>query len=166
MDVVLGIEVAEDRNHSAIVAAGRLDDGAALLDLLAYIEGSDAVPAVLTLRAERTVRGVVVDPHSPGATLIKPLVAAGVEVTEPTSSDVAVAHGLLLDELKAIRLRHAGQPELTAAMRAATARPLGGASALQRRGATVDVSPAVAAELALWGLLTLPEPQQFFGAWR
>jgi hypothetical protein len=66
---------------------------------------------------------------------------------------IAVAHGTFLDELAAGRLRHAGQPELDAAVRHGAQRPLGGATAWQRRGMPVDVSPLVAATLAVWALL-------------
>jgi hypothetical protein len=63
---------------------------------------------VQRLRKTRTVQSVVIDPHSPGATLIKPLTDAEVHVTQPSTRDIAVAHGLILDELAAGRLRHAG----------------------------------------------------------
>jgi hypothetical protein len=53
------------------------------------------------------------------------------------------------------RLRDTGQPELTAAIRYGQQRRLGGASAWERRGAPVDVSPALAAEFALWALLNV-----------
>jgi hypothetical protein len=104
------------------------------------------------------VLAVVVDPHSNAATAIRPLEAAEVEVTRPNSGDVAEAHGLFLDTLAAGRIRHLGQPPLTAAMRHLEQRRIGGASGPERRGALVDVAPAVAAELATWALLTAPAP--------
>jgi hypothetical protein len=166
-ETTLAIEIAEDRQHTAVVAAGRLPDGTVLLEMAAYLDGTDPVGAVLQLRASRAVLAVAVDPHSPGATCIRPLEAAGVTVTRPSSGDVAVAHGLFLDELAAGRIRHQGQPELTAAMRHLEQRRLGGAAAPERRGALVDVAPAVAAELAVWVLLAAPnQKQQTFAAWR
>jgi hypothetical protein len=51
--------------------------------------------------------------------------------------------------LAAGRLRHAGQPELDAAVRHGAQRPLGGATAWQRPGMPVDVSPLSAATLAV-----------------
>jgi hypothetical protein len=153
-EVALALEISEDRRHCSVVAAGRLPNDLVLLDLAAYIDGTDPTAAVLELREQRTVLAVVVDPHSHAATSIRPLEAAGVTVTRPTSGDVAEAHGLFLDTLAAGRIRHQGQAELTAAMRHLEQRRLGGASAPERRGALADVSPAVAAELALWGVLT------------
>ncbi|HEY2957373.1 MAG TPA: hypothetical protein VGM21_04055 [Actinomycetota bacterium] len=157
-EVALGIEVSEDRQHCSVVAAGYLEHGMVLVDLLRYLDGTGPVPAVLALRAERTVVAVVVDPHSHAATCIAPLEAAGVAVTKPASSDVVVAHGGFLDALAAGRVRHQGQAELTAAVRHLAERRLGGATAPERRGAPVDVGPAVAAELAVWALLTAPRP--------
>jgi hypothetical protein len=87
---------------------------------------AEATAAVLRLPKTRTVQSVVIDPRSPGATLIKPLTDAEVTVTRPSTSDVTVAHGTFLDERAAGRLRHAEQPELGAQRRR------GGATAWQR----------------------------------
>jgi hypothetical protein len=154
--VALALEIGEDRRHTSIVAGGHLEGDLILVELVRYVTGTDPVGAVLEFREQRTVLAVAVDPHSHAATAIRPLEEAGVKVTKPTSSDLAVAHGGFLDALAAGRIRHLGQPELSAAMRHLEQRRLGGASAPERRGALVDVSPAVAAELAVWALLTSP----------
>jgi hypothetical protein len=70
-----------------------------------------------------------------------------------STHDVAVAHGEFVDTLAEGGLRHAGQAELTSAIRYGQQRRLGGATAWERRGAPVDVSPAIAAEIAVWALL-------------
>lgn len=165
-ECVLGIEISEDRRHTAIVAASRIDQKTVLVDLVAYLDGPEAVPEVLRLRTDRTVWAICVDPHSAAATLIRPLADAGVEVTQLSTSDVVVAHGLFLDALTAGNLRHSGAPQLDAAVRHAMQRPMGGALAWQRRGLQVDPSPLTAATWAVWGLLGRPAPQAFFAAWR
>jgi len=165
-EVALALEISEDRRHCAIVAAGRLDGDLVLLDLAAYLEGTDPAAAVLELREQRTVLATVIDTHSHAATAIGPLEAVGVAVTKPTSGDLVVAHGGFLDLLAAGRVRHQGQAPLTAAMRFLEQRRLGGATAPERRGALVDVAPAVAAELAVWGLLNAPQPPAFAATWR
>jgi hypothetical protein len=157
-DVTLAIEISEGRQHCSIVTAGMLPDDLVLLELAGYLDSTDPTATVLELRDRLTVKVVVIDPHSPGGTAIRPLEAAGVQVTRPSSSDVAESHGLFLDTLAAGRVRHQGQPQLTAAMRHLQQRRLGGAAAAERRGAVVDVAPAVAAELATWGLLCAPRP--------
>jgi hypothetical protein len=48
-----------------------------------------------------------------------------------------------------------GQSELTTAIRHGQQRRPGGATAWERRGAPVDVSPALAAEIAVWALLDI-----------
>jgi hypothetical protein len=151
-EVTIALEISEDRQHCSIVAAGHLPDDLVLLELAAYLDSTDPVPAVVRLRAERTVLAVVIDPHSPCSTAISPLEAAGVEVTKPTSVDLVVAHGRFLDALAAGRIRHQGQQQLTAAMRYLEQRRLGGATAPERRRSVADVGPAVAAELAAWAL--------------
>jgi hypothetical protein len=156
-ECVLAVEISEDRAHTSIAAAGDLADGFLLVELVSYLDGPEAgVAGVLELRRSRRVRGIVVDGRSHSATLLKPLRAAGVRVTEPSTSDVAVATGLFLDELNAGRLRHDGHPALTAAVRHATARPLSGAQAWERRGHDVDVAPVTSATLAVWGWLNRP----------
>ena len=157
-EVALALEISEDRQHCSIVAAARLEGDLVLLELAAYLDSTDPVPAVLELRQGRTVLAVVIDPHSHAATAISPLEAAGVAVTRPTSGDLVVAHGGFLDLLAAGRIRHQGQAALTTAMRHLEQRRLGGATAPERRGALVDVAPAVAAELATWALLHVKQP--------
>jgi hypothetical protein len=165
-EVALGVQISEDRAHTAIVAAGYLDDGeTALLDLLSYLNGPDAVAAIVEIKAERAVLAVVLDPHSPSATLVRPLGAAGIEVVVLSTIDVAAAHGAFIDALNGGRLRHGGQTELTAAVRHGVERKLSGATAWQPRGAAVDMSPLLAAEAAYHGLVSVPRPA-FFGAWR
>jgi isoaspartyl peptidase/L-asparaginase-like protein (Ntn-hydrolase superfamily) len=95
---------------------------------------------------------VALDPRSPAATALRPLTDAGVAVNELSTHDVAVAHGEFVDAVRAGVLRHTAQAELTAAIRHGEQRRLGGATAWERRGAPVDVAPALAAEIAVWML--------------
>jgi hypothetical protein len=156
-EVAIALEISEDRQHTSIMAAGHLPDDLVLLELVDYLDGTDPLAAVLALREERTVLTVAIDPHSHATTAIGPLEDAGVRITKPSSVDLVTAHGNFLDLLAAGRIRHQGQPHLTAAARHLEQRRLGGATAPERRGALVDVAPAVAAELAAWALLCAPK---------
>ena len=158
----LGIEIAEDRSHTSVVAARYLDGDAVLVELVSYLESTDPTTAVLGLQAARTVTAVIVDPRSPAATTIELLTAACVNVTTVTTQDLAVAHGQFLDAFTGRRLKHTGQPELDAAVRVGTQRPLAGADSWQRRGTTVDVSPLAAATLAVWALLRRPRVPRIY----
>jgi hypothetical protein len=150
----LGIEVSEDRDRTSIAAAGYIDGGSEfiLVELAQYLDGTDPVGEVLRLQAERTVTAVALDPRSPSATAVEPLKAARVDLTELSTHDVAVGHGEFVDMVRAGLLRHTGQAELTAAIRHGEQRRLAGATAWERRGTAVDVSPALAAEIAVWAL--------------
>jgi hypothetical protein len=157
-ECALGVEIGEARDHVSIAAAGYMDADFVLVELAAYLDGTDPTAEVLRLRAERTVTAVAVDPHSPGATLVKPLTDAGIMLTQLSTHDVAVAHGEFLDLVASGRLRHSGQPELTAAVRHGTQRRLGGAAAWERRGTAVDISPLTAATWAVWALRNVRRP--------
>jgi hypothetical protein len=155
-EVTLGLEISEHRDRTSVAAAGYGADGAAVVELAAYLDGPDAgVAKVKELQAARVVLAVAIDPHSQAATLLKPLADAGVAVTELKAIDVIVAHGRFLDELKAGRLKVVGSPELDQAARLALARPLGGGSTWLRRGVAGDVAPITAATWAVWALLCL-----------
>jgi hypothetical protein len=149
-EVAMACEISEDRKHAAIVAAGREKDGPrVVVDLVWYDHPRGAVTRLAALQSGHDPVSVVVDGRSQAATLIKPLAEAGIVVREPSTQDVAVAHGEFLDLVNDGRLAHLDQPPLTAAVRAAQQRPLAGAQAWERR-IQVDQSPLVAATLACW----------------
>ena len=152
----LGIDIASDRGHTSAVFAAQVD-GVVLIDLN-YIDGSDVAHVIANLIAARPgLVATVIDPRSPATTLLDPLrTVHRVTVTEPAARDVALAHGLFLDELGAGRLRYVEHEALSAAVQHAVARPLAGAEALERRRVDVDASPMTAAELAVWALLRRP----------
>jgi hypothetical protein len=54
--VALGIEISEDRAHTSIVGAGHVNTDIVLIDLLAYLTGTDATSTVLRLGKTRTCR--------------------------------------------------------------------------------------------------------------
>jgi hypothetical protein len=163
-EICLGLEISEDRQHTSICAAGRADGDLIVVELVAYIDGTDPVVEVLRLYRERIVLAVALDPGSPGATLCKLLRNAGISFTEMTSHDVAVSHGGFIDLLGEGRLKVVPDARLTQAVKQGQDRRLGGASAWERRGAAVDVSPANAAEFAVWAVLNASAP--FFGTRR
>ena len=155
-NVALGVEVSSDRLHTSIVGAARDGDRVAVV-LLEYLDGTDTAGAVAEIAGKAVdLLGVVIDPRSPAATLIAPLRALGVDLVEPTTHEVAVAHGRFVDELRAGRLKIADHPQLDAAAQHALTRPVAGGEALDRRKAAVDSSPLVAAELSVWRVVAAP----------
>lgn len=161
-NVALGVEVSTDRLHTSVAAAARDGDRVAVA-LLEYLDGTDTAATVAEIAGRAIdLLGVVIDPRSPAATLVEPLQALGVVLTIPNTHEVAVAHGRFIDELRAGRLRIADHPQLDAAAQHALTRPLAGGEALDRRKPVADPSPLVAAELAVWRVLTAPPPAPAF----
>jgi Recombination endonuclease VII len=159
-EFAVAVEISHDRRHASLVTAGYLPHDLIALHLtyLDYLHSDDLVRAVQRLHDDLVVVAVVVDGHSPAATVITPLENVRIRVTQPTSTDLATAHGGFVDAARAGRIRHQGQAELTAAMRHLEQRRIGGSTGPERRGAPADVAPAVAAELSVWALETLPAP--------
>ena len=81
----------------------------------------------------------------------------GVEVHRVTGAEHAEAVGVFMDEVYEETLRHLGSAELLDAVRGAKLRSMGDAHLWSRRHATVDISPLVAATLAVWGARGMPE---------
>lgn len=109
--------------------------------------------------------GVAIDPGGPAGPLVEDLQDAGkahgFRVLLPTIREVAQASSRLRAAIAGSPateddpgtrpyLRHHGQPELTAAARAATRRPLGNAWTFGIRDPEVDVGPLDAVNLAGW----------------
>lgn len=156
-EVAFAAEISQDRKLCSIVAAGREKDGTrVVIDLLWYDHPRGAVKRLDALYVKHDPVAVVVDPRSQAGTLVRPLAEAGVLVKEPSTAEVAAAHGTFLDLVNDGQLAHLDQPPLTAAVRAAQQRPLAGAQAWERR-VQVDQSPLVAATLACWFFLRWEE---------
>lgn len=102
---------------------------------------------------------VVIDAQSPAMSLLPELKAAHVKVTVTNMQEMGRACGRFLDMLKAGTLKHPRdeyQPQLAAAVKGATTRPLGqsGAIAWNKLGSDIDITPLVSTTIALYGACT------------
>lgn len=145
------LDITPDRSSATLAAAGLRKDGLVHVEVLRNQPGTgwivDLVDAV-TQRAR--VRSVVLDGIVAGSLTVE-LEARGIEVVPVSAKDLAQACAGLVDRVAQERVRHLDQFELTAALRGASTRDLGdGAWAWSRRSSTVDISPLVAATLAVW----------------
>ena len=139
---VFAVATAPDRSWSAIGAAWRRPDGLTQVILSDYQPGASWVkPRVDELRARYGCR-ILVDTASRG------LLA---DVVEPSMAEQAQAHNALSDAVLAGQLRHGNEPALNTAVRAARWRPSGDTRILERKG-SADISPLVAAALAMSGV--------------
>lgn len=164
-EVAFGVAISEDRKHAAIVAAGREKDGTrVVVDLVWYDHPRGAVARMDALYVKHDPVAVVVNAKAQSGTLVEPLKNAGIIALQPTSEDVAVAHGEFLDLVNDGGLVHLNQKPLTDAVRAGQQRPLSGAQAWDPK-VIVDQSPLVAATGAVWAFLRWEELAQP-GAWQ
>ena len=143
------VDVTPDRSRSAVGVAARRADGLWHVELV----DTDQGVAWVAGRVAELVRvhgGVVgLDPASPAGSLLPELAAAGVAVELVSTRQFGQACGRFLDLVVEGLVRHRCQPGLDAAVAAAVRRPLGDAWAWNRRDGA-DISPLVAATLALW----------------
>lgn len=153
--VMFGLDVSPARTASAIVAVGEREDGVRHVEVVDYRPETFWIVDRFTALAARWGNvDVVIDERSAAGSLIQPLQEVpGVTVHPLTSRDVAVAAGRFYDACSAsvASLRHLNDPVLNAAVDGAVTRPLGDAWAWDRRKPNTDITPLVAATLALWG---------------
>jgi hypothetical protein len=147
--VCLAFDVSPERK-TAIVAAGLRPDGLFHVEVIQHKQGTGWVPERLEeLVARWDVESVVCDGYGPAASVASAVEELGVKLTRVTAGEHGQACGHLVDLVAENRLRHLGSEELAAALRGAKPRPLGDAWAWSRKNSSHDISPLVAATLAL-----------------
>jgi hypothetical protein len=150
---VFAVDVSPDRGTSTICAAGWTPEGNLHIETVDRNRGTgwlaDRLEQVLSRHSGQANPRVVLDPASPAGSLITVFEERGVRVTTVTAREYAQACGAFFDAVENRELRHLNTPELLAAVRGAVKRPLGEAWAWDRKHSGVDISPLVAATLAL-----------------
>lgn len=158
--LVFGFDLSPGRTSAAISVAGKTGADKLHIETIDHREGTDWVVARLAELSERySPWCLVCDGAGPAASLIPDLAAKGVNVVVTGARDMANACGILFDAAANDELRHLGTPELSAALTGAVKRPLGDAWAWSRKNSAVDISPLVAATVALWAFKT-QEPER------
>lgn len=157
--VCFALDVTPDRAWASVAAVGGRDDDLLHVELVERRRGTSWVPqrVVELMTKHENVGSVVIDGRGPAASLIDEIQGLGVEVLTASAADQAAACGMFYDRVVEQGLRHRGQPELESAVRGGTSRPLGDAWAWSRKTSAADISPLVAATLALWGFSTADE---------
>ena len=151
----LGLDVAADRSAAALALAGRGDGGRIVVEVL------DARPGVGWLAAaaaaaRRTHRVPVVADSIVAASVVADLRRARVTVEPVAAGDHARACGTFVDLLDRHGLAHRAQAALDDAVVVAGRRPLGDAWLWSRSRSRGDISPLVAATLAVWRVHARP----------
>lgn len=152
--VFLAWDTTPDRHMTAVAAAGKRPDGLWHVEVIEHRRGTGWLPEFLAGVVERQKpAGVGADKGSAaGAQITDVNELLSRPVVEWSGRDYANACGRFFDAVTDGKLRHPGSPELDEAVEVATKRPLGEAWAWARQAG--DISPLVAATLALWGAQT------------
>ena len=155
-DVVFAVDVAPDRGMASIVVC----DGT-VFELADRRPGTEWVVSRCIELADRyNPVAFVMDAAGPASTFVPDLEAAGLRVETTGPRQMAAACGRFYDAVVNRRVRHTDQVDMTTAVAGAATRKLGDAWAWSRSSSAVDISPLVAATLALWGATTLEREVQ------
>lgn len=155
--LAVAYDVSPERRAS-IAAVGIRADGLYGIEILENHTGTSWLPErVVELADEYGLSSVRGDGGgTPAASMAEQIEAAGVKVEQVNAGELAQACGRLLDAVSEGSVRHSGSVELREALRGARTRPLGDSWAWSRKNSTVDISPLVAATLALWEAVESP----------
>jgi hypothetical protein len=158
----VAVAVGPAGQWAAIVAVGKRVDGTPYVEVIRREAGTAWVAAEAQRAHTATGSPVAVDPKSPTAGIIPELAAAGIKLTETSTADYVGACAALQVDVGNGRLAHFGDQALDAAVVGADIRPVGESWAWSQRASTVDITPLVAATLALWASRTAAPAQPFF----
>ncbi len=155
--LALAVDVTPDLAFASVARATQLAGGGMLLDVAMHKRGTGWVAdEIIRLRGENAVP-VVVDLGGPASVVQDDLLGLAVTTLNPSARDVAQACSSLMDGMIRRAVWHTPDPRLDAAARGVSRRTLGDAWAWSRRNSLADISPLVAATLALWGASKPPE---------
>ena len=158
-----GVDIASDRAHASIAVCGKRKDGEWHVELAEYRSGTGWLAGWFMNAAPNYPGGMKVALQGKGAPIasMMDVIAAidGVDIIECSGRDVAGWCGRMWDAVAscvpdtgtdAVPVRHVPQPALDLAANVAATRPMGdGAWAWDRNKSIEDVSPLVAATMAL-----------------
>jgi hypothetical protein len=155
--VCLAFDISPER-RTTIAAAGKNTDGLWHVEVIDKMPGTQRLAArMVELEQMHSPQLIVCDGYGPAASMLGDLDEAGVQVTALDSKQYADACGRLVDVVTEDTLRHLGSLDLWNAIRGAKTRPLSDRWAWSRKNSTVDISPLVAATIALWAAMGQPD---------
>jgi hypothetical protein len=147
-----GLSVAPDGSWAAVGSAGRRRDGRFHVDSVRYEHGTGWVVDYLADLYSRKRIPVHVNPEATEGAFIRALSDRKVPVVEVGHRDYKQACGAFLAALENDRLRHIDQEALNRSVAAADRRDVGHEGGWVWERPQVDISPLVAATLALSGV--------------
>jgi phage terminase large subunit-like protein len=165
-EMVFGLDIPRDRSEAVIACAGLRDDGSYHVEVVDQRNGAKWVVKRAKELQDKWGGQLVIDAGSSAGSLIPDLEAAGVNLYLMSTRDVARACGSFRDAVTDSVLHHLDQPSLNEAVNGAALRDLGDQQAWNRRSATSNISPLIAATNALYGVqsqvVASGEPEVYF----
>ena len=156
--LTLAIDVPPERSVASVALAGLRPDGRWHVELDDERKGVDwVIPWVKERAAKNRLHAVVVDELSGLVEKRRDryyLIGTRIAVTLAAAEgrDMAIACAKFYDSVIDQSLRHTDQPQMNVALSVARKRTIsGGGWAWNRKDAASDITPIVAATLALWG---------------
>lgn len=150
--VAFAVDISPGRDTASIALAGRREDGLFHVEVIKNQRGTGwVVDDIVTLVEKWKPAAVVLDSAGPAGSLLPALEERDVTVTKTSTNEMKQACGGFYDAVVEKRLRHVDAPVLNSALGAARKRVLQDAWAWHRKDNTTDITPLVAATLALWG---------------
>lgn len=147
----LGVDAGKD---GVLYLAGCWMDGdEPHIELLPLPTDLNAAAELVAARAGRRIP-IVGHTSSPAKALLQLLAARKANVKVTSGPDMATATGLFIDDIKAGRLTHAGQKQLTDGLQTARTKPYGDAGSVVWDFTSDGVPPVIAATLARFGAST------------
>jgi hypothetical protein len=146
--LVVGLDVRMDRLGASLMACGSVDTYLPV-ETIECRSGLDWVLDRTVEVCKRWAAPLAIDVGGPAANLIPSLDAAGVSMVFLDSGSIANAASTFYDAVHAKRVCHMNDHRLNDAITGASRRAVGDRWAFDRRG-DKDISPLVAASLAMW----------------
>lgn len=155
--VAFALDVTPSRDYASFAVAGKSNLGGMHVELVDRRPGTDWLVGRARQLQDDHGGTLAVAAGSPAASLLLDLEAAGVRVLEVSSADHAKACGLFFDLVAQRGLHHLDQAEMNVAVANAQQKFYGDSWLWGRRQSQVDITPVVAATLALWAASQLPD---------
>lgn len=156
--IVLAVDLAPDRDHASIIAAGPTAAGRVAVQVIDHAPGVDwLLPALTAATHELRPMALALDAAGPARSYLDQYRhTLPVPVLPVSSADLAAAAGRFVDEVTAGQVVHRHDPPLDRAVQAAARRPTGDAWTWTRRRSSGDVTALVAATVAVWTVRHAP----------
>lgn len=173
---VLAVDVSPTRSWGCIIACGVSDEGMQHVEITGYEQydyrpGTDWIAGrIREMWKNMKPDAVIIDEKGQASSLITELESFGVKIESPSTSDYAVACGefhvgCVPRKGEVPKIVHTGQQPLTNAVAAAGKRELADKWAWDKKNAASDISPLVAATLAVWGYKKLSSEAPASAPW-